>query len=87
MLTAIVVSAVSTLTNNGKRLALQWCASCHLVARDQTGPTSEAPPFPTLAARTDFDATKIAQFLMDPHPKMPNMELTGTKRAYIKRLK
>jgi mono/diheme cytochrome c family protein len=77
--------------SNGDRLARQWCASCHLVARDQTGPTSEAPPFPTLAARTDLDAGKIALFLLDPHPRMPDMELTRQEAAdlaaYIKSLK
>jgi mono/diheme cytochrome c family protein len=76
---------------NGKRLARQWCASCHIVTADQSGPTSEAPPFVTLAARTDFSAEQIAQFLLDPHPRMPNMELTRTEAAdlgaYIKSLK
>jgi mono/diheme cytochrome c family protein len=76
---------------NGERLARQWCASCHLVAADQSGPTSEAPPFSTLAARGDFSAEQIAHFLFDPHPRMPNMELTRTEAAdlaaYIKSLK
>jgi mono/diheme cytochrome c family protein len=76
---------------NGEQLARRWCASCHIVASDQSGPTSEAPPFPTLARRTDFSATQIAQFLLDPHPRMPNMELTRTEAAdlaaYIKSLK
>jgi mono/diheme cytochrome c family protein len=95
LLTLIILLAVSTAyaadPGNGERLARQWCASCHLVARDQTGPTSEAPPFPTLAARTDLDAAKIALFLLDPHPRMPNMELTREEAAdlaaYIESLK
>lgn len=76
---------------NGERLAGQWCASCHIVAADQSGPTSEAPPFSTLAARADFSAEQIALFLLDPHPRMPNMALTRTEAAdlaaYIKSLK
>jgi mono/diheme cytochrome c family protein len=94
LLVAMIAFAASAAyaadASNGKRLALRWCASCHLVARDQTGPTSEAPPFPTLAARTDLDATTIAHFLLDPHPRMPNMELTRNEAAdlatYIKSL-
>jgi mono/diheme cytochrome c family protein len=78
-------------TINGERLARQWCASCHLVAADQSGPTSEAAPFSTLAARADFSADQIALFLLDPHPRMPNMALTRTEAAdlaaYIKSLK
>jgi mono/diheme cytochrome c family protein len=96
LLTAIAVllstcAACAADVANGERLARQWCASCHIVAADQSGPTSEAPPFVTLAARTDFSAEQIAQFLLDPHPRMPNMELTRTEAAdlaaYIKSLK
>jgi mono/diheme cytochrome c family protein len=95
-LTAIAVllatsAACAADATNGERLARQWCASCHIVAADQVGPTSEAPPFATLAMRTDFSAEQIAQFLLDPHPRMPNMELTRTEAvdlaAYIKSLK
>jgi hypothetical protein len=35
-----------------------------------------APPFESIAKRPDFDAAKIAVFLLDPHPKMPDMSLT-----------
>jgi hypothetical protein len=41
---------------------------CHVVALNQRGPTSEAPPFTTIAAKPDFGAAKLAFFLMDPHP-------------------
>jgi mono/diheme cytochrome c family protein len=86
-----IAAASAADTTNGERLARQWCASCHLVAADQSGPTSEAPPFSTLAARADFSAEQIALFLLDPHPRMPNMALTRTEAAdlaaYIKSLK
>ena len=77
--------------NNGERLARRWCAPCHVVASDQRGPTGEAPPFTTIGAKPDFDAAKLAFFLMDPHPKMPNMQLSRTEAsdlaAYIASLK
>jgi mono/diheme cytochrome c family protein len=67
--------------DNGERLARRWCAPCHVVASDQRGPTGEAPPFATIAAKPDFDAAKLAFFLMDPHAKMPNMQLSRTEAA------
>jgi mono/diheme cytochrome c family protein len=78
--------------DNGSRLAHRWCEACHVVTPTQTrASTDTAPPFATIAARPDFDASKIAQFLMDPHPKMPNMSLSrleaGDLAAYIGTLK
>jgi mono/diheme cytochrome c family protein len=75
----------------GRRVAIRWCASCHLIGGKQAGATTEAPPFATIAARPDFDAGKLAFFLRDPHPKMPNMQLSRLEAAnlaeYIKSLK
>ena len=60
----------------GEKLARHWCASCHIVANDQKGGADSAPPFATIARKPGFDGGKIAQFLMDPHPKMPDMQLS-----------
>ena len=60
----------------GEKLARHWCASCHIVANDQKGGADSAPPFATIARKPQFDGGKIAQFLMDPHPKMPDMQLS-----------
>jgi mono/diheme cytochrome c family protein len=60
----------------GEKLARHWCASCHIVANDQKGGADSAPPFATIARKPGFNAAKIAQFLMDPHPKMPDMQLS-----------
>jgi mono/diheme cytochrome c family protein len=77
--------------DNGRRLARRWCASCHLVAPTQRGPATEAPTFASIASRPDFDAAKLAFFLLDPHPKMPNMGLSraaaANLAAYIATLK
>jgi len=76
---------------NGEQLARRWCSSCHVVASDQVGATGEAPPFATIARRPDFDAAKVAFFLLDPHPKMPSMALSRNEAAdlaaYIATLK
>ena len=83
----VAVSMIGTVTpaladaDNGGRLAQRWCASCHVVARGQTSATGEAPPFSAIARRPDFDATKVAYFLLVPHPKMPDMALSRTEAS------
>ncbi len=61
---------------NGERLARQWCASCHVVASDQKQANADVPTFSTIARMSGFTRDKLAFFLLDPHPKMPNMSLT-----------
>jgi hypothetical protein len=76
---------------NGGRLARRWCEPCHVVAPDQREVTGEAPPFESVARRPDFDPARLALFLLDPHPKMPDMSLTrieaGDLAAYIATLR
>ncbi|MBR1280311.1 hypothetical protein [Bradyrhizobium sp. AUGA SZCCT0283] len=45
--------------------------------------STEAPPFSALAKRPGFDKAKVAFFLLDPHPKMPNMQLSRAEVADI----
>jgi mono/diheme cytochrome c family protein len=75
----------------GKALAERWCASCHLVAPDQTTATTDAPPFAELAKRTPEEIEALATFLTAPHPPMPPVSLTrreiGDVIAYIASLK
>jgi mono/diheme cytochrome c family protein len=82
-----VDAAVAADAYNGGQLARRWCEPCHVVAADQRGTTGEAPPFASIAKKPGFDAGQIAVFLLDPHPKMPNMSLTrneaGDLAAYI----
>jgi hypothetical protein len=46
---------------------------------------------PAIAKKPDFDAAKLALFLLDPHPKMPDMGLSRKEAtdlaAYIATLK
>jgi mono/diheme cytochrome c family protein len=60
----------------GERLAKRWCAACHIVAADQTRGADNVPAFAAISEMPGFSAQNIAQFLMDPHPKMPDMQLT-----------
>jgi len=83
--------ALAADADNGERLARRWCASCHVVAADQRRPTGEAPPFASIAKKPDFNAAQLALFLLEPHPKMPNMQLSRSEAAdlaaYIATLK
>jgi mono/diheme cytochrome c family protein len=66
---------------NGLQLARRWCASCHIIESDQRTGSEAAPPFATIARLPDFGASKIAFFLLYPHPKMPDMSLTRAEAA------
>jgi mono/diheme cytochrome c family protein len=72
---------------NGAMLAKRWCASCHIVAKDQTKAIDGVPPFATLAARGDLSGEQLAFVLLNPHPAMPAMTLTRNEArdlsAYI----
>ena len=86
---ASVASAADA--QHGKDLAQRWCADCHLVSVGQTRASADAAPFATIARQPDFNAARLAFFLLDPHPKMPNMSLSRTEAsdlaAYIATMK
>ena len=88
-LAALSMTAYAADVDHGETLAKRWCAACHIVAADQTRGQDNAPPFATIARIPGFDADTIAHFLMDPHPKMPDMQLSrdeaGDLAAYIVR--
>ncbi|WP_457798405.1 c-type cytochrome [Methylocystis sp. S23] len=59
----------------GAVIAKRWCASCHVVEKDQTTAVADAPSFHDIAQRRT-DRKQIANFLVDPHPPMPDMHLS-----------
>ncbi len=65
----------------GQQLALRWCASCHAVAAEISRSTDTPPAFVSIARRPDFDQNRLAFFLLDPHPVMPNMSLSRSEAA------
>ena len=68
---------------HGADLAKRWCASCHLVESGQKQASADIPSFAAIAAKSDFSPEKVAYFLLDPHPKMPNFPLNRTEAADI----
>lgn len=77
--------------NHGKAIAERWCAACHRVERDPKTVTDQPPPFASIAGMPDFDANKLAFFLLRPHPNMPNLMLSRVEVSdladYIETLK
>jgi mono/diheme cytochrome c family protein len=69
--------------DQGEKLAKRWCAACHIVAPDQRSGADNVPSFASVAQRPGFNADKLAFFLRDPHPKMPNMGLSRGEAADI----
>ncbi len=86
---ALLLSGSSNAADadHGEQLARRWCASCHVVSSDQMRGADNVPAFATIAKRPGFNAEKLARFLMDPHPKMPDMQLDRSEArdlaAYI----
>jgi mono/diheme cytochrome c family protein len=78
---SVLEPAVAADANNGEQIARRWCSPCHVVASDQRNPVGEAPPFSTIARAPGFSEAKIAFFMLNPHPKMPDMELSRTEAA------
>jgi mono/diheme cytochrome c family protein len=78
-----IQSAAAADAANGQRLAERWCAACHVVTTSQRQAYSDAPPFEEIAKRPTFSETGTVRFLLDPHAKMPNMNLTRDEAADI----
>jgi mono/diheme cytochrome c family protein len=76
-------TALAADAAHGRSLARRWCISCHLVVGNQRQTTTEAPPFATIARRPHFDAGRLANFLLNPYPRMPNLSLSRTEAADI----
>ena len=79
----LVQSAVAADAANGERLAERWCAACHVVSTTQRQAYADAPPFEEIAKRPGFTESGLTRFLLDPHAKMPNMDLSRTEAADI----
>ena len=86
---AFAAPALAADVVHGERIARRWCATCHVVAPDQTKGSTEAPSFADIAARNSDDRA-LARFLADPHPRMPDMNLSQPEItdivAYVRKL-
>jgi mono/diheme cytochrome c family protein len=65
----------------GARMALQWCANCHVVSGGgSSAPIPQGPPaFSTIAGH--MDPGQLRAFLSHPHGAMPDLALTRAEIA------
>ena len=59
----------------GRDLVRSWCTACHVVDLEGTG-ADAGPALPTLLAGKQRSADEIRGWLTDPHPPMPNLNLS-----------
>jgi hypothetical protein len=61
------------------------------VASDQRRANADVASFASIARQPNFTAAQLAFFLLDPHPKMPDLSLTRAEAndlaAYIATMK
>ena len=80
---ALMNAADAADASNGQTLAKRWCATCHVVASDQQRASGQAAPFSAIGKTPDLDPGRLALFLLLPHPKMPDMNLSRSEAADI----
>jgi mono/diheme cytochrome c family protein len=89
MLIALPLCAFAADATRGEIIAKRWCAACHLVSPDQKLASPDVPGFATIAHK-QLPPEQLKSFLIDPHPKMPDMSLTRSEIediiAYIQSL-
>jgi cytochrome c len=63
----------------GKRLALTYCAKCHAVDKVSPSPLKIAPPFRTLHERYPVGMLEeaLAEGIVTGHPSMPEFRFDG----------
>jgi cytochrome c len=94
ILIAVCGSDPSSASNleQGKRLALTYCAKCHAIDKVSPSPLKIAPPFRTLHERYPVDTLQeaLAEGLVTGHPTMPEFRFdadqVGDFIAYLKTL-
>ncbi len=76
----------------GRELAEAWCAQCHLVLPEDSGPgIMGAPAFADRARDPEVTSLYLRAFLRTPHSDMPDIRLSRTQTddivAYVLSLK
>lgn len=70
ILVGLATPALAADPAEGKKIAMRWCAECHLVSPDQTGPVPVGPPpFEQIAHSDKGSPDYLTTFLQAPHTK------------------
>jgi len=70
---------------SGGALARQLCVNCHVVAPGEAGTqvTAGIPSFKAVANKPGPTPEKIQDYILNPHPPMPQVQLTNIERANL----
>ena len=77
---------------SGRRMATDWCSSCHIVSPTaERGSSNGAPAFAAIASMESTTPMALRVFLQTPHSRMSDLHLSLTEiddlTAYILSLK
>ncbi len=61
----------------GRRMAEVWCSGCHII--DGDGTSDVAPGFKQVANDPTKTPGRLRAWLANPHPPMPNFNLSRTE--------
>lgn len=72
-------SGSASNAEQGKRLALTYCAKCHAIDKVSASPLKIAPPFRTLHERYPVGMLEesLAEGIVTGHPTMPEFRFEG----------
>ena len=75
----IAGSCLASNAEQGKRLALTYCARCHAIDKVSPSPLKIAPPFRTLHERYPVGMLEeaLAEGIVTGHPTMPEFRFDG----------
>ena len=73
------VPSIAANVEQGKRLALTYCAKCHAIDKVSPSPLKIAPPFRTLHERYPVGMLEesLAEGIVTGHPTMPQFRFEG----------
>jgi len=70
-------AAFADNVSDGRAIAERWCTSCHDIGAGDTRSAKDlAPTFESVARRDNFSRVQLETWIGNPHPPMPNLNLT-----------
>lgn len=76
------VAAQAADPSEGRKLAQQWCASCHAIAPGQAA-KEQVPTFEFIVAERGRSDDWLRTWLSTPHDVMPDLALTRDEIAAL----
>ena len=67
----------------GQQLAQKWCSDCHAVGAEDAEAHGAVPSFVSIAEMSSTTSLSLHAFLLTPHERMPNLQLTQTQIDHV----